>query len=923
MVLLAGEAGIGKSRLTREIAKDARGHGWAVLTGRAVAGGVPAPFRPFAEALAASLRPGGLPEGAGLAPFLPALGRLIPHLQPEGSADGSLVFLGEAVLRLLRVLSPDHGCLLVVEDLHWADPETLALVEYLADNLVGERVLCVGTFRPDEGGDAAELAAKLETRGSAEVLALQRLDEGAVALILRACLAAVELPGPVRAFVAERAEGIPFLVEELLASLLEDGILVERDGRWQATGPVAARVPATFAGAVMRRLESAGLDSRRVIEAAAVLGRRFEWSLLSPMTGLGDDAVTMALRAGIKLQLIAARSNGFRFRHALTHEAVLAGLLPPEQARLAGLALGAVEAAQPGLPGAWCVVAADLAERSGDTTRAGALLLEAGRRDLAVGALVSAERTLVSARTLAGTGDAAVAIAVDEALTEVFAASGQVGRAIEMGHSLLPRLGASAPSRSADLHLQIARAAMAGGRWDDADASVRIARRLSPPGAARVDVCAAQVAVGREDLEGAARLAAAALRAAEDAGLPEVQCEALEVIGRVARQRDLEEAERVYARAESLASAHALQLPRLRAMAELASIEMLRTSKIDKLLEARRLSEELGALFVSAFLDLQLASALVKQFRAEEAMRTASACADASRRFHLLALPEALAFQAAAHAIRGEAEEMEARIAEALAAAPGDRDLLGGAWGRCRAMLSLLDEDLELAWEQMNTGAELTLASPAGPAPPFLGLWPLVGAILGRDADGAAARIRAGHLTRHRLIANLLGYTDAILAGREGQAAAAEAAFSAAEAQMSPEDAWYRHYARRIAGQAALADGWGHPVLWLREAAAFFAGRGHDRIAAACRGLLRRAGAPVPRRRPGDAALPERLRVLLVTAREAEVLGLVADGLTNREIAAQMFLSPRTVEKHVANLLVKTGLRRRAQLAGYFAGLNG
>lgn len=304
-------------------------------------------------------------------------------------------------------------------------------------------------------------------------------------------------------------------------------------------------------------------------------------------------------------------------------------------------------------------------------------------------------------------------------------------------------------------------------------------------------------------------------------------------------------------------------------------------------------------------------------------MRTASACADASRRFHLLALPEALAFQAAAHAIRGEAEEMEARIAEALAAAPGDRDLLGGAWGRCRAMLSLLDEDLELAWEQMNTGAELTLASPAGPAPPFLGLWPLVGAILGRDADGAAARIRAGHLTRHRLIANLLGYTDAILAGREGQAAAAEAAFSAAEAQMSPEDAWYRHYARRIAAQAALADGWGHPVLWLREAAAFFAGRGHDRIAAACRGLLRRAGAPVPRRRPGDAALPERLRVLLVTAREAEVLGLVADGLTNREIAAQMFLSPRTVEKHVANLLVKTGLRRRAQLAGYFAGLNG
>jgi DNA-binding CsgD family transcriptional regulator len=438
-----------------------------------------------------------------------------------------------------------------------------------------------------------------------------------------------------------------------------------------------------------------------------------------------------------------------------------------------------------------------------------------------------------------------------------------------------------------------------------------------------VDVCAAQVAVGYEDLEEAGRLAAAALQAAEDGGLPEVQCEALEVIGRVARQRDLDEAERVYARAAALASAHALRLPRLRAMAELGSIEMLRTGKLDKLMQARRLSEEQGALFISAVLDLQLASALVKQFRAEEALQTASACSDASRRFHLAALPEALVFEAAAHAIRGERTMMEAKIAEAIAASPGDRDILGSAWGRCRAVLSLLEEDLEQAWEHMNTGAELMLTSPAGPAPPFLGLWPLLGAVLGRDAAAAAAKVRTMHLTRHRLIADMLGYADAILAGREGQAAAAEAAFSAVDTQMGPQDAWYRHYARRIAAQAALADGWGDPVPWLREAAGYFKARGHDPIAAACRRLLHSAGAPVPRRRPGDVALPDHLRSLQITAREAEVLRLITDGLTNREIAEQMFLSPRTVEKHVASLLVKTGLRRRAQLAGYFAGLNG
>jgi len=109
---------------------------------------------------------------------------------------------------------------------------------------------------------------------------------------------------------------------------------------------------------------------------------------------------------------------------------------------------------------------------------------------------------------------------------------------------------------------------------------------------------------------------------------------------------------------------------------------------------------------------------------------------------------------------------------------------------------------------------------------------------------------------------------------------------------------------------------------FVRDAAAYFASRGDDQVAAACRGLLRRAGAPVPRHRAGDGELPGRLRALGVTEREADVLRLVAQGLGNREIAERMFLSPRTVEKHVASLLAKTGLRR-TQLAGYSAGLDG
>jgi len=922
MVLVAGEPGIGKSRLVRETAAGARDHGCAVMTGRAVAGGVPTPFRPFAEALASALRPGGLPDRTELDPFRPALGRLVPHLRAgPGEADGSLVFLGEAVLRLLRVLAAGHGCLLVLEDLHWADRETLALVEYLADNLGAESVLCLGTFRPDESGEVAELAAKLETRGSAEVLSLARLDPGSVAAMARACLRSGELPEPVQAFVAERTDGIPFLVEEVLASLLEDGVLAERGGRWETTGPVAGRVPASFADAVARRLSLLGREARLAIMAAAVLGRRFEWSLLGPMTGLDDGAVTRALRTGVDLQLIAVGNSGFRFRHALTHEAVLAGLLPPERASLAGRALAAVEAEHPGLPGAWCATAADLAGRAGDAGRASGLLLEAGRRDLAVGALASAEQTLTRAKALTGAGNTELEAGIDEALTKVFAASGQVELAIDTGRDLLARFDRLAPARAAKLHLLIAHAAISGGRWADAEASLHAARRLPHPQMSRVDVCAARLAEGQDRYEEAVTVARAALHAAEAARLPHVQFEALEVIGQVLSRRDLDEAERAFSQAASIAVAHGLRRWYVRALAGLGTVDTLRTGSLDRLTQAREFAAAQGALFLIALIDLQIAATLLKQFRADEAVEVASGCAAASRRFRLFTLPEALIFQAAGHAARGEQAEMEARIAEAIELAPADEHVCASADGRCRATLALLDEDLERAWAHLDAGAGLLLGKADAPAAPFLGLWPLLGAVLGREAASAAARVGSAHMTSHRLVACLLGYTSAILAGQAGKAADAAAAFAAADAQLGPLLAWYRQYARRLCAQAALADGWGDPVAWLREAAAYFQARGDDRIAAACRALLRRAGAPVPR--VGDARLPGRLRALGVTGREAEVLRLLADGLTNREIAERMFLSQRTVEKHVASLLVKTGVRRRAQLAGYFARLDG
>ena len=161
----------------------------------------------------------------------------------------------------------------------------------------------------------------------------------------------------------------------------------------------------------------------------------------------------------------------------------------------------------------------------------------------------------------------------------------------------------------------------------------------------------------------------------------------------------------------------------------------------------------------------------------------------------------------------------------------------------------MVAEHLAEAHAQMAAGAELLL-TPATIAPPFLGLWPLLGALLDRDAGDAALRVRSAHGTRHLVVGALLGYADAIVAGREGRPELAAATFAAADAQMGPLVAWYRHYARRVAAEAALDDGWGDPSASSWEAAGYFAARGDDRLAAACRGLLRRAGAPV-RRRPG------------------------------------------------------------------------
>ena len=136
VIVLLGEAGAGKSRLARVAVEAALAGGAAVLTGRSVPGASPVPYRPLTEALLGAFRNNGPPDDAALGGFLGHLGRLVPPWRSDVvSADESPVLLAEAVVRLLVAHGHDTGSVLLLEDVQWADPETLALLDYLADAL--------------------------------------------------------------------------------------------------------------------------------------------------------------------------------------------------------------------------------------------------------------------------------------------------------------------------------------------------------------------------------------------------------------------------------------------------------------------------------------------------------------------------------------------------------------------------------------------------------------------------------------------------------------------------------------------------------------------------------------------------------------------------------------------------------------------
>jgi DNA-binding NarL/FixJ family response regulator len=898
-VVLRGEAGIGKSRLAREAVAAARAASMTTLVGRCVQQGQ-APYRPLTEALLAAARAGARPDAVELRPFRHALGTLVPDWREQEGGEVSPVVLAEGVLRLARALGGAVGTLLVIEDLHWADPDTLAAVEYLADNLAEQPVALLATLRAEEGTAADELVARVEDRGAARVVDLGRLDPTGIAEMVAA--SAEGVTNELVDVVAARSDGVPLLVEELLSV--------------PAAG-ISRSVPATFADAVARRVDTLPVESVLVVRSAAVLGRRFDWRLLPAVTGLAEAEVRTGLADAVGVQLLSVDADGeVRFRHALTRDAVLTALLPPTRVAFARRAAQAIEAAASD-DDAHMLLAAELWCAADEPARAARVLLVAGRQATDRGRLTTAERLLGRARALP-VEDESIRADAAEAMTRTLALAAKVDAAVASGAEALALLdGVRAPTdRRARLHLLLARAADSATRWSLARQHLHLAEQLAVDDErllVEIDALAAHVAMGELRYDDAERLATGAADRAVALDLPEVACEALEVLGRRERLRDLSAAEAVFTRAHDIARDNDLALSSIRTMHELGTIDMFQRGASDRLRRASELAYRAGALSLAATVDLQLIGLHAFLLEIDEAVTVATRAVEVAGALGLTEVHIASLLQLGfAHALAGRRAEMEDVVERALRLAGDDHpEAVALAWGHARATASLVAEDRPRAVQELDVAISWAHRAP-GTTGAFTAMSALVRVVEGAGAEAIADLRDLAGLTIP-INAAIVEMARAVLDARAGERDRAAARVAAADAVLrsSRMDA-FMHLAHRLLAEPALRDGWGDPDQWLTEAMAYFQQNGLERIAAACRDLLRRAGHRLPA--SGAPAMPERLRAAGVTSRELEVLRLLGERLSNREIAERLYLSPRTVEKHVERLLQKTGEPGRSEL---------
>jgi DNA-binding CsgD family transcriptional regulator len=871
IAIVAGEPGIGKTRLIQELL-DGLPAGTVVLAGQAEPGSLARPYELLLDALDGA--PGPVDEG------------LLDELTDAGRSPVERLHAG---LALVQRMIGDRPAVIVFEDLHWADSESAALFERIGD-LPGRRLL-IGTYRPDEvtrRQPVSALLARVDRRHTVTHLRIDRLDLAATSALVAAARGGTP---PYRVAVAlhQRTGGNPFFLEELLRAHQGEKLdaLCELPLPW------------SLAEALRRQFDSLDPDSRQIVEAAAVLGQRVPFDLLAEVTGADEARLIAVLRDLVERGVLTETGEDeFGFRHALFREALTGQLLGRQKRRLHEAAVDALLAAGDADP----ALVAHHARAAGRYDE----MLAAARRGasayLAIGSVYQALQLAEIGLDEAGDDPALLAVAAQAAWL-----AGLLEDAVP--HARRWREVAASPAdRVAALHLLL-RLAWESREPDEMAALTREMQTLVealPPGEeqARAMASIAQSSLLRDEFGPALDWAQRAIDLAERLDLPQVRRLAL-----------VEKASALVEYADTVATGRAL-LGGVATEAEAAGEWMLAARAINNMLwglpptSVREYSELLERMRVDAERAgfEKLAYAAYFQGRARLAMNGGDL--DAA----IEALTEGRArerwypqlgrhadshgvFLAGLYLEAGELDRVEAILADLAAlpcppVVPGLVFHLACRRGHAERAAGMLDDVLAAVANQGLASGDLAhdLVSAALYAGlPRAGVRRLAEALLG-PAGGAWNTLVEAQLAEadgdHE--AALAGYAKAADSGADLPPAARGTAYTG---QARCLHALRRLDEARVAIEAASAalsrwSGW-------RVAQ-------RDQVRAEL-GMAPTGATPVT----GPGAL---------TPREREVALLIADGLTNAELARRLYISPKTAAVHVSNILHKLGVSSRTMV---------
>ena len=889
VVLIGGEAGIGKSRLVAEL-RERLDPEVVVVAGQAEPGGLGHPFGLFLDALG-SRRPGD-----------ERVARLRSAEDRPDPEDGTLADRTRLARDLLADVVDAKPAVLVFEDLHWADSESIALFEQVAATSATCSV--VGTYRPSEltrRHPLTEALPRLERRPHAVHLRIERFTESDVSAFLAAVYGNRPPHRVVEALTA-RSGGNPFFLEELL--LASGGVALEDLG--------SAPLPWNLAEAVHNQVDELDAGARRVVETAAVLGRRVTFDVLAAVTGLDEGELIAVLRDLIARGLLAElEPDVFGFRHDLTREAIQQRLLGREHRRIHQAALDALVAAD---SHSFATMARH-AQGAGRTDEMVDLARRGAERYLAIGstyqALQLAELGLTEACDDVELRAAAARAAWLASLSTDAIEHGERLRGLAVAADDL-ELRSRADRGLARLYWE------AGQDQDLARTRTTLVESLDllPDGVERTEVLGvlAQQAMLANDLDAVLDWSGQAVAAAERNDVPSVRRAALVEQGSVMinrRREPLATIRSLMAVAEEASAAgEDFMASRAWGNAAHSAVGLLdfdeRVAVVDQMLAAAeragwmpegRLSYIHGRFDMALFEgDREEADRWMLGDDELEQARPAGLSGWADMNQALLHL-ESGDTEAAAHVLASlgevtrEKAEMLAAVKLALAVVADDRPAAATQlrWLQEKAAVDGLDAD--------SFGAAMTLVGePALPpadartlAAAFRRIWGFESPVVEVARTRFLGHIALAEGDTEAGLVQLLEVTDA-------------------EEQVYPLPAPYRATDHIAVARALIS-------LGRTDEAASHAAEAH-RLLVRWPGR-RREASDVLQRRFATRSDPSAAGTEGLTPREQEVLALVAEGLSNAEVAERLYISPRTAAVHVSNILAKLGASSRTEAAAW------